>query len=425
LARTEKVLYLAAHGGFGSEAVPLGGGAAIFNLLVKHWAGTAPFELETVTPAELGASAPAARQIVGYNERQYARFCDAFREAATRRVLQEDPARVAVLVNDVSEGPDFALLANAGYRLLTIYHVDVVAYIASIYLRGRVRARSLTRWWRTLEAAGLDRVSPRILRLIFANQAASVRHSRGVVVPSRGMKATLLECYPELEPGRVHVLPWGAPPGECSAGEAAEEAQRLRVEYGVEPDATVLLALSRISPEKGHDLLLDALLHWEARGGPPRPVWLFVCGEAAFMRGEAYMARLRRLAGRLRRVRAVFPGYVTGVRKAGFHKLADLYVFPSRHESYGLTLMEAMREGLASIALDHDGSRESLPAGCGVVISREDSRGLIPALSAELERLAGDRECRVKLGLAAARHAGSRPLAAAADDLARMLGELS
>ena len=38
----------------------------------------------------------------------------------------------------------------------------------------------------------------------------------------------------------------------------------------------------------------------------------------------------------------VFPGYVTGERKRAFFALADLYVFPSRHESYGLTLLEAL-----------------------------------------------------------------------------------
>ena len=58
------------------------------------------------------------------------------------------------------------------------------------------------------------------------------------------------------------------------------------------------------------------------------------------------MARLKELAGRLKKFRVAFPGYVSGARKQAFLDLADLYIFPSRHESYGLTLMEALASGL-------------------------------------------------------------------------------
>src|SRR5512140_3412439 len=53
-----KVIYTAAHGGFSRESVPLGGGAAVFEHLVAEWSRTRPFELQTVTPAVLGDSAP-------------------------------------------------------------------------------------------------------------------------------------------------------------------------------------------------------------------------------------------------------------------------------------------------------------------------------------------------------------------------------
>ena len=155
-----RLLYLAAHGGFAGQAVPLGGGAAVFNLLMAEWAKCAPFRVEAVTPAVIGAGAPTASDIAGFKEREYAQFCDAFREASTRRVLEEDPARVAVLVNDVSEGPDFARLARSGYRMSTIYHVDVVAYIARIYLRGLVAPWTLTRAWRASGSPGRESSRP-------------------------------------------------------------------------------------------------------------------------------------------------------------------------------------------------------------------------------------------------------------------------
>jgi len=421
LGRDIQLLYLAAHGGFAGEAVPLGGGAAICNLLLREWAESAPFRVEAVTPALLGASAPRAREITSFNERDYAQFCCDFREAATRRVLEEDPSRVVVLVNDVSEGPDFERLATAGYRVSTIYHVDVVAYIARIYLRGFVAPWTLTRAWRVVGAAGGQRIAPRILRLIFEQQAASVQFSRSLIVPSGGMKATLLRCYPDLQAARVIVLPWGMPPAEVSEAEAASEAALLRSEFGVPANAVVLATLSRISPEKGQDLLLEALLKWEGRGGPDRPIWLFICGEAAFMQGGPFLERLKQLAGRLKRIRVVFPGYVTGARKAGFLRMADLYVFPSRHESYGLTLMEAMGAGLPSVVLEHDGSKESLSEGSGVMIPASDRRGVVNALSQEIEGLAADKQRRTLMGLAAAANARALPFSIAAASLAARL----
>ena len=150
------------------------------------------------------------------------------------------------------------------------------------------------------------------------------------------------------------------------------------------PDnARVLLTLSRISPEKGQDLLLEALLEWERRDDfPAYPLWLFVCGDAAFMQGQRFFEKLRERAARLKRTRVVFPGYVTGERKRAFLALADLYVFPSRHESYGLTLMEALAAGLPAVCLDTTGARSvmreefgALVAGIGIASRDRESAG--------------------------------------------------
>ena len=52
----------------------------------------------------------------------------------------------------MSEGPDFALLAARGYRIFTIYHVDVVAYVAAIYGRGLIRPETTVRWYRRVKS---------------------------------------------------------------------------------------------------------------------------------------------------------------------------------------------------------------------------------------------------------------------------------
>ena len=149
-------------------------------------------------------------------------------------------------------------------------------------------------------------------------------------------------------------------------------------------DARVLLALSRISPEKGQDLLLEALLEWEQRDDYPTvPLWLFVCGDAAFMQGRRFFEKLRELAARMKRTRVVFPGYVTGERKRAFLALADLYVFPSRHESYGLTLMEALAAGLPAVCLDTTGARSVMREEFGALVPASGLRAAIATLLAD------------------------------------------
>ncbi len=410
-----RVLYTAAHGGFGGQAIPLGGGAAVSEMLAREWGRTRPFELKVLGPAILGANAPSGQDLVEFDERQYARFCLEFREAATRAVLEEEPKEAAVLVNDISEGPDFGRMEDAGFRIVTVYHVDVVAYIAAIYLRGKVAPSVLTRVWEGMRGLKLDGLAPEILKLIFAQQRASLEHSAAVVVPSSGMKEVLLDCYPATPAERIQVLPWGAP--EPASGGDAEE---LRREFGVPREARVLLCLSRISPEKGQDTLLEALLDWEREGGPADgPVWLFVCGAPAFMQGERHMARLRALAARLKRVKVVFPGYASGARKQAFFQLADLYVFPSRHESYGLTLMEALSAGVPALCLEHQGSKEIMTPEVGVMVAAGEARR---GLRAAIQRLLGEgAEARERRRAAAKAHAAGRPFGAAAARLAELL----
>ena len=80
---------------------------------------------------------------------------------------------------------------------------------------------------------------------------------------------------------------------------------------------------------------------------------------------------MKERAAKLKKVRVIFPGYVYGLEKQAHFRLANLYIFPSRYESYGLTLMEALRAGLPVVACHTDGTEhlvreefgELLPAG--------------------------------------------------------------
>jgi glycosyltransferase involved in cell wall biosynthesis len=130
--------------------------------------------------------------------------------------------------------------------------------------------------------------------------------------------------------------------------------------------------------------------------------------------GQRYLNQLRALAGGLKRIRVIFPGYVTGLRKHAFLELADLYVFPSKHESYGLTLLEALRAGLPAICLDHHGAREVMREEFGEIVAPEE---LLPALRG----LLADEALRERKGAAARAYATTQNFSNTAARLADLL----
>src|SRR5205814_3205483 len=117
---------------------------------------------------------------------------------------------------------------------------------------------------------------------------------------------------------------------------------------------------------------------------------------------KKFLKELHSKAARLRRTRVVFPGYVIGERKRAFFSLADLYVFPSRHESYGLTLLEALSAGLPAVCLDHHGARSVMKEEFGAIVGSNAG-----ALSKAIEHLLPDQPARRRMGMAARSYAAA------------------
>jgi glycosyltransferase involved in cell wall biosynthesis len=326
-----EILYAAAHAEF-PDTEPLGGGKAVADYLIRHHP-----EWRVLSPARFGL----AERLTEMSERRYARFCREFERATTAEILRHDPRQCVVLTNDISEGPDFAALKN--YRIVSIWHVDVVEFFTKLYLRGFVRpetAAKLHRW-----------PLPDMLKLVFRKQHDCVRHSARIIVPSAPMKEMIEKCHPWCDAGKIEVLPWGdvAP-------------QPTVTPYPAE--GFVIMTLSRLSPEKGIERLLEAM---RFVGGDVR-VW--ICGAPAYMKGRRYERMLRRMADQ----RVEFFGHVTGERKAALLRRADVFVSPSRHESYGLTIAEAEAAGCRIISHSHYGATGTVvdcanPKELGRVIS--------------------------------------------------------
>ncbi len=147
------------------------------------------------------------------------------------------------------------------------------------------------------------------------------------------------------------------------------------------PVALVLLA--RLDPIKGFDLLLPTLAR--LRGD-------FVLRIAGSGPCEAALHRAVARLGLEERVR--FLGGVTGDAKWRLLHSSDVFVLPSHHENFGLSVLEAMAAGLPVVVSDRVELKDVVgAAGAGIVVPRTEE-----ALAGALQRLIDDPLLRRSMG---------------------------
>jgi len=200
-----------------------------------------------------------------------------------------------------------------------------------------------------------------------------LRRSRGILVNSRVTGQTVRELVGEDMP--VYVCPPGSDllPGLEGTGAAKPGPG----------DAPVrLLATGNLIRRKGYDLLLRIL------GGLRARSWrLRVVGRTA---DQGYRRRLERLERRLGlEGRIEYTGELSGQELARQYREADVFVFPSRYEGYGISLAEAVRAGLPFVAFAA-GAVAEVTGGRGLLFPPGDLAGF----SGALERLLADPEAR-------------------------------
>ena len=140
-----------------------------------------------------------------------------------------------------------------------------------------------------------------------------------------------------------------------------------------------ILAVGRLAPEKGFDLLLRALAQVRRD---------FAHASLVIVGKGPELARLKALATELEIVDAVlFAGYVD--RPAGFYVGADLFVMSSRHEGMPNAIIEAMASGLPIVATPASGGLvDLLSCSANAWLAKDVSvEGLVEALTQAINAL--------------------------------------
>ncbi|HLY48226.1 MAG TPA: glycosyltransferase family 4 protein [Solirubrobacteraceae bacterium] len=237
---------------------------------------------------------------------------------------------------------------------------------------------------------------------IRTREGAVLEAAAAVITTSEWSRRRLLELYP-LAADRIHVAEPGVDAAELATG--SEAGSRL-------------LCVAAVIPEKGHDILLEALRTVSDLS------WRCAC-VGRVDRDPAFVEALRRRSldvGLEDRVDLVGPRI--GAELDRCYADADLLVLASRAETFGMVITEALAHGLPVVAAEVGGVSEALGYGAegarpGLLVAPDDPA----ALGAAVRRWLSEGRLRGRLRRQALRRRDSlRPWSRTAAVLAGALG---
>jgi glycosyltransferase involved in cell wall biosynthesis len=157
-----------------------------------------------------------------------------------------------------------------------------------------------------------------------------------------------VETYFGVPPEKVDVIPNGVDPRRFDALKGLDLAS-FRTGFAA-PNEPIVYYVGRMVPEKGLSVLIDAaplvLREW--------PGVKFVLAG-----GGGYANELRAKADALGvGANIIFPGRIPDEVRDGLFKVADVAVFPSLYEPFGIVALEAMAAGTPVVVSDVGGLSE-------------------------------------------------------------------
>ena len=232
------------------------------------------------------------------------------------------------------------------------------------------------------------------------DERGAFRAARRVVATSRWTRAELIE-QDAASPHRIVVAHPGTDPAPATSASACGGR---------------LLCVGTVAPHKGQDLLVRAL-------AVVADLECWTCTIVGSLRATPdFVAELRAAiasAGLTDRIR--FTGVLTGQALQDAYGGADLVVMPSRSESYGMAVAEALARGIPVLAGDVGGISEAIAgSGAGMIVPPDDPWALDVVLRQWWASPARRRE--LKAAALAARDA-ARPWSATTAIIASTLAE--
>ena len=209
-----------------------------------------------------------------------------------------------------------------------------------------------------------------------------------VVVCSEAMKEEVINVL-SVPPDKIEVIPNGIDLERFNV--EVEEGFRERF---VAPDEKLILFVGRLVWEKGVDVLIDSAPYVLSRFPQAK---FIVVGRGDI---EGYRERARNLGVESK---FFFTGFLNDETVAKLYKCADICVYPSRYEPFGIVALEAMAVGIPPVTSNAKGFSETVRNGeTGIITQAGDplslAQGILLLLeNSELKKMMGEKARRLAL----------------------------
>ena len=292
--------------------------------------------------------------------------------AAVRAARRPGPA-VLLPQDSLATGAAVAIAGRmTGTPVLLMEHGSAIAVASDYFWRERLRMPRLR-----------DRLTKPLLRAsVWLLHRICLRLVDRVLVAGTESEAQLERLG--VDPARMRRYHFPVDLERYRPADAGSRAA-ARTAFGLDPEGVVLASVSRLTPEKGLDVVVAALA-----GMPPRERPLLV------LAGEGPQRAALETAARDAGVGTRFVGELAPDRVAELLAAADLFVYAGRQgANTPYAVLEAMAAGLAVVATtEPEVHREMLAEGRGIAVPPDDAARLADAIG----RLAASEELRAEAG---------------------------
>ncbi len=215
----------------------------------------------------------------------------------------------------------------------------------------------------------------RLYRRIGYPRTAAVADA--IIINSESLRAEV-ERHLDVDPRKLRLIPEAVDHDLFRPGDPVEARRRVKQRWGI--DRPYVLFVSSLWPYKNCEGLLQA---YAAAKADLNGHGLVVVGPG---RDTAYVAELRELAESL----GITPDvtWVGGVAledTVDFYRAADVFVYPSHNETFGLPILEAMACGCPVVTSDRSAMPETA-GGAAVLADPNDPRSIGSAIVVACER---------------------------------------
>jgi glycosyltransferase involved in cell wall biosynthesis len=214
----------------------------------------------------------------------------------------------------------------------------------------------------------------------------TVQVAEAIIINSESLR-TEIERHLDVDPGKLRLIPEAVDHELFKPGDAGLARTQV-AKYGV--TKSFVLFVSSLWPYKNCDGLLRAWAHARSSLGDRQ---LVIVGPG---RDEEYAASLGALAAELGIAEDVlFVGGIPLAETVPFYRAADVFVYPSHNETFGLPILEAMAAGCPVVTSDVTAMPETA-GGAAMLADPGDPASIAKAI---LEATGSARDQLIEKGL--------------------------